>query len=403
LKFAKFYIDSYSGLPKEVWYLTIVMFINRSGAMVLPFLSLYITTILGYTMMQSGVILAFYGIGSLLGTYVGGQLTDKIGHYPVQLGSLFLSGLSYFILMQLTGFYSLCAGLLLTSALTDALRPANMSSIAEYSPPALRTRSIGLIRLAINLGFSAGPAVGGFIAYVLGYKWLFCVDGITCILAGFLFIYLIPRRSNIVQLEEKPTAEQTTFASPYADKIYLLFIFSVTLTGMVFMQYFHTVPVYLKESMGLNEKYIGSLMAVNGFLIALIEVPLIHFIDKKYHPFKLLIVGVVLIGFAFVAFNGGLHVFFAWLSILFLTIGEILNFPFATTLVLNRSPQKGRGQYMALYSMSYSLCSILAPILGFAIAARYGFSALWFMGAIVCLAVGYGLIYLKPHFRVSHA
>ena len=369
----------------------------------LPFLSLYITTILGYTKMESGAILAFHGIGSLMGTYVGGYLTDRVGHYPVQLGSLFLSGLSFFMLMQLTSFYGLCAGLMVTSALTDSLRPANMSSIAEYSPPALRTRSIGLIRLAINLGFSAGPAIGGLIAFVLGYKWLFCVDGITCILAGFLFIYLIPRRSNIIQKEEEPTAEQSTFASPFEDKIYLLFILLVTLTGMVFMQYFYTVPVYFKENLGLNEKYVGYLLAANGILIALIELPLIHFIDKKYHPFKLLIVGVVLIGFAFAAFNGGYHIFFAWLSILFLSLGEILNFPFATTLVLNRSPQKGRGRYMGLYSMSYSFCNVIAPILGFAIAARYGFSALWFMGAIVCLAVGYGLIYLKPHFRVSHA
>ena len=368
--------------------------------MVLPFLSLYITTVLGYSLVESGIILAFYGIGSLVGTYIGGQLTDRYGHYFVQSGSLVLSGLAFFVLMQLTGFYELCTGLLLTSALTDALRPANMSSVAEYSPPELRTRSIGLIRLAINLGFSAGPAIGGFIAYFLGYRWLFFVDGVTCVVAGILFLFLIPGSNSLRQHETEMNDAQSTYTSPYADKVYLFFILLVTLTGMVFIQYFHTVPVFFKEEMSLNEKYIGTLMAANGLLIALIEIPLIHGIEKRYHPFKLLIIGVVLIGLAYLIFNGGNHAIFAWISILFLTIGEILNFPFATTLVLNRSPQKGRGSYMALYNMSWSVCSIFAPLVGFAIAGRFGFDALWYLACAVAILVGVAFVFLKPYFKV---
>lgn len=400
MKVLSFYKASYSGLPRVVWYLTAVMFINRAGAMVLPFLSLYVTKILGYSLVQSGFILGFYGLGSLIGTYIGGQLTDRYGHYPIQVGSLFFSGISFFVLMQLTGFYELCAGLLVTSALADALRPANMASIAEYCPPEQRTRAIGLIRLAINLGFSAGPAVGGFIALMLGYKWLFFADGLTCILAAFLFIWLIPRSSSTAPHEEEAHAEQADFNSPFADKVYLVFIVLIMLTSLVFMQYFHTVPVYLEDKMHLNEKYIGILMAVNGLLIALIEVPLIHFLDDKIHPFKLLIAGVVLIGFGFLAFNGGTHVFFAWLSIGFLTIGEIINFPFATTLVLNRSPQKGRGRYMALYSMAWSFCNIFAPIIGFAIADKFGFSILWSAAFALTILIGVAYIYLQPRFTV---
>ncbi len=368
--------------------------------MVLPFLSLYVTKILGYSLIQSGIILGFYGLGSLLGTFIGGQLTDKYGHYPIQVGSLVLSGFSFFVLMQLTGFYELCAGLLVTSALTDALRPANMSSIAEYSPPELRTRSIGLIRLAINLGFSAGPALGGFIALMLGYKWLFFADGITCLMASLLFIWLIPKSSNQQPHEEEVTDEQSTFASPYHDKVYLFFILMVMMTSMVFMQYFHTVPVYLEDQMHLDEKYIGILMAANGLLIALIEIPLIHFVDKRFNPFRLLIIGVVLIGLGFLAFNGGKEVVFAWVSIGFLTMGEILNFPFATTLVLNRSPQKGRGRYMALYNMAWSFCNIFAPIAGFAIADKFGFSMLWSVTFGITICIGVGFLYLKPRFKV---
>lgn len=372
--------------------------------MVLPFLSLYLTKVLGFSLVHAGIMLAFTGVGSLIGTFIGGQLTDKVGHYKVQLGSLILSGFAFFMLMQLTGFYELCAGLLMTSACTDALRPANMASIAEYSPPTLRTRSIGLIRLAINLGFSAGPAVGGLIAVAMGYKWLFFVDGVTCLMAAILFMLLIPKSHLTQEVEEVMSAEQSTHSSPYKDYVYLFFILMVTLTGLVFMQYFHTVPVYLENELGLNEKYIGAMMAANGLLISLIEIPLIHYYDKKLHPFKLLITGILLIGCAFLVFNFGKMVFFAWLSILFLTIGEILNFPFATTLVLNRSPQKGRGKYMAVYNMSWSVTSILAPIVGFGIAAKFDFEILWYVmfGLTVLIALGY--VFLRPRFAVrQHA
>ncbi len=400
-RLVNFYRESYTGLPTEIWHLSWVMLINRAGAMVLPFLSLYVTSILGFTLAQSGIVLSFYGIGSLIGTYIGGQLTDKVGHYYVQLWSLILSGFSFFVLMQLTGFYELCAGLLITSAFTDALRPANMSSVAEYSPPELRTRSIGLIRLAINLGFSAGPAIGGLIAFFFGYKWLFFVDGLTCLFAALLFFTLIPRSTDHVETVEMTSPDQTHHVSPYRDTSYIIFIILVTLTGMVFMQYFHTVPVYFKEEMSLNEKYIGGLMAVNGLLIVLIEIPLIHYIENKYHHFALLVLGVTLIGFGFAAFNCGYEAIYAWISILFLTIGEILNFPFATTLVLNRSPMKGRGRYMALYNMSWSLCAIFAPIIGFAVADKFSFNDLWFGACALCLLIGIALLYLAPHFNVQ--
>ena len=400
MKLLSFYKESYTGLPRTIWFLSLVIFINRAGAMVLPFLSLYLTKELGYTFIEAGFLLAFTGIGSLIGTFIGGQLTDKIGHYYVQLGSLVLSGFAFFMLMQLTGFYELCVGLLVTSAFTDALRPANMASVAEYSTPALRTRSIGLIRLAINLGFSAGPAVGGAIAVAMGYQWLFFLDGITCLLAAGMFVWLIPKSSPIAEVEEEVTSEQSNFKSPFHDRVYLVFIFFVTITGLVFMQYFHTVPVYLEQELGLDERYIGGMMAFNGLLICLIEIPLIHYLEGRVHPFKLLIIGAVFIGAAFLVFNFGQVVLFAWMSILFLTVGEVVNFPFATSMVLNRSPQKGRGKYMALYNMSFSTCSIFAPILGFGLAATYDFATLWYVIFGMSLAVAVGYVFLKPRFVV---
>ncbi|NBC09283.1 MAG: hypothetical protein GVY26_18990 [Bacteroidetes bacterium] len=78
------YRDSFSGLSKEVWSLSGVMLINRAGTMVLPFLSVYLTQQLGFSLGQAGWIMSFFGAGSVLGAYLGGQLTDRIGFYETQ-------------------------------------------------------------------------------------------------------------------------------------------------------------------------------------------------------------------------------------------------------------------------------------------------------------------------------
>ncbi|NCT19357.1 MAG: MFS transporter, partial [Flavobacteriia bacterium] len=70
------YVASFKGLSKEIWLLALVTFINRAGAMVIPFLSLYLVNSLGFTLPQVGWIMTCFGIGSLVGTWIGGKLTD---------------------------------------------------------------------------------------------------------------------------------------------------------------------------------------------------------------------------------------------------------------------------------------------------------------------------------------
>src|SRR5688572_23492455 len=95
------YSNAYGGLSREAWLLAVVMFINRSGAMVVPFLSVYLTESMGFTLRQAGILLSLFGVGSMCGTFLGGWLTDRIGHFKVQLGSLVFGGLWFFVMAQL--------------------------------------------------------------------------------------------------------------------------------------------------------------------------------------------------------------------------------------------------------------------------------------------------------------
>ena len=100
------YVDSFAGLNRSVWLLSFIMFINRAGAMVLPFMSLYLTKSLNFSLTEAGYVMAAYGVGSILGAYLGGQLTDRFGFYHVQLYSLIGGSILLFALIFLDGFWS---------------------------------------------------------------------------------------------------------------------------------------------------------------------------------------------------------------------------------------------------------------------------------------------------------
>ena len=150
------YRNAYIGLSDATWWLALVMFVNRAGTMVLPFLTVYLREDMHYSIAAAGWEVALFGIGALLGNFIGGRLTDKIGFSPVQFWSLFLNGVLFIVLGQMRTFWQIGSCMFIIGVVGEAFRPANAAAVANYSRPENRTRSYSLNRLAINLGFSIG-------------------------------------------------------------------------------------------------------------------------------------------------------------------------------------------------------------------------------------------------------
>ena len=183
--------NSYSGLSKDIWLLAFITLINRTGSMVILFMTLYLTSELNFTLTEAGIAMSCFGGGSVVGAWVGGFLTDRIGYYKTMFWSLIVAGMAFLVLMNMTTFLSFCITVFFVSTIADAFRPACMASISAYAKPENHNRSLSLIRLAINLGFACGAAATGILSAYYGYHWLFIIDGVTCILAaGFLLLVL---------------------------------------------------------------------------------------------------------------------------------------------------------------------------------------------------------------------
>lgn len=393
LKVWSFYKNSFQGISSPVWILSTVMFINRSGMMVLPFLTLYTTQALGFTVVQAGMIAGAFGAGSLCGSWLGGWLADRIGSYKVIIIGLIGGGLGLLSLLFFTTYYALLIAVFCVSTIGDTLRPGVFSAVALYSSVKNQTRSISLIRMAINLGISIGPALGGFVAGSIGYHFLFVFDGITCLLAAVFFVLFLPAKER----KDANKKEEVRYSkNVYTDYQFLIFLFVNMLNLVAFFQILSTIPLFLENVMGLSEVQIGFFFTLNGLIIFIFEMPIVFATEHKRTKMFWATIGAGMIGLAHFALNIDAFWLVPFLGYsLLIGFGEILNFPFSNTIALQRGKSRGVGKYMGLYTMMFSTCFIIAPILGTNLLDKFGFEYLWwFIGILNMLSV-LGFIWIK--------
>lgn len=379
------YIESFKGLSREVWWLALITFINRSGTMVIPFLSLYLTEDLNFSLDEVGWVMAAFGLGSVVGTWIGGKLTDRIGFYKVMVRSLLSTGVLFVLIQMAETFTQTCIGIFLVMVVADTFRPAMFVAMSAYSKAENKTRSVTLIRLAINLGYSGGPAIGGFMIAHFGYSGLFWIDGVTCVLATLLMIKVLnPKVAKSLDDEkvENPL-------SPYRDRPYWVFFLAMIIFSFIFIQYFSTMPLYYRNFYNLEEFEIGLLLGLNGFLIFVFEMPLTNWLENsKYTKIGLSLFGLILTVISFIVLNAGYWIGLIILGILFMTIGEMIGFPFSNAFAMHRSKRGLKGQYLGMYVMSFSIAHVFGHTFGLRLIDNIGYENTWYvMSALGLLGI----------------
>jgi predicted MFS family arabinose efflux permease len=387
------YRSAYGGLPKAAWLLALVMLINRSGAMVIPFMTVYLTTQLGFSLKETGWLMAFFGLGAITGSVAGGKLGDSIGHYKVQVWSLLISGLLYLVLMKMRTFMEFGICVYLVSTVAETFRPANAASVAYYNEPSNLTRAYSLNRLASNLGYAMGPALGGLLASV-DFSLIFMADGVSSVMACGVIVYFFRPNGGMpmyTPVRATGVSDKVVVRSPYRDGWFLIFVFLTLLNTINFFQIFSTLPLYLKKIYLMPEQEIGLFMGLNGTLIVLLEMIIIYKIGERANKMRLIGYGVLLIGLGWLCLNTGSHYLLVPLSIAILSIGEIFTMPFMNVVTVSRSVPANRGSYLALYQVAYSAAHVLAPVIGTNIANAWNFTTLWYVigGASILICISF--------------
>ncbi|HEV7785798.1 MAG TPA: MFS transporter [Thermoanaerobaculia bacterium] len=383
------YRDAFSGLSRTVWLLSVASLVNRSGTMVMPFLTLYLVSKRGFTTTQAGEVLALYGVAAMAASYTGGWLCDRVSPVLVMKVSLALTGLSFLALGQLRSRLAIAAMVFVLSLVGEAFRPANLAALAAATGPVDRTRGFALLRLAVNMGMTLGPSVGGFLA-LHDYGWLFVADGVTCLLATGL-LWLVP--SGAEDAKAPRDRQSRAGSSPWRDGPFLAMMALMFLLATVVFQIVSTFPLTLRDLYSFSEARIGLILAVNTLIIVLFEMVLIHKLSGRGDTLERVGLGAFLVCAGLALLPLGSSFLFAAFTVMVWTMGEMLAFPIASAVVADRAEEGSLGRYMGVFNLTFATSYVAAPLIGTRVYQTWGPRVLWYG----CGVVG-ALIWLGFHF-----
>ena len=395
------YREAYRGISRDVWFLSITLLINRCGSMVLAFLSLYLIEARGYAESLTGVAFAVFGFGSIAGAYLGGRFTEQYGAIRIMTLCTFLSVPAFLIIPFCTSFLQVMLALFFLSLTSEAVRPANATAVALFTKPENQTKAFALQRLAVNLGLSIGPAVGGFLAEY-DFDLLFWVDGVSTMAGAIALLLFFRFRRFTSEFEEKQTqdrvANNTTYRSPIFDWQFATLIGLILIVAICFFQYHVTYPLYLRQQYSMNKWTIGLLFAVNTVMVVLFEMVLVDY-AKRWSKLRAIGWGcfLVCLGFGILPWGAGILPFdfavgFCVISAVILTMGEMLSMPIASGWIAERSQGKNQGVYMGWYSMTYSVACVVGPVMGSMIYS-YNPDLIWDLSLIAGFVVAIGFYF----------
>ena len=377
------------GLPRTYWLIWTGTLINRLGGFVIPFLTLYLTAKREIPVSTSALMVSFFGAGSFLAQLTGGELTDRLGRRPVMLMSFFITPIFMVTLGLARDLVLISICTFIVGFFTDLYRPAVGAAIADLVPAESRTRAYGYNYWAINLGAAIAPILAGLIADY-NFLILFVADALTTAAFGFIVLFGIP--------ETRPPEAHHAAHLPLGERIAqlkrapILLIFSlITLFfGIIYMQGNVTLPLDM-QAHGLGPREYGAAIAVNGFLIILMTIPVSN-MAAKWPRFETIAIAAVLLGLGFgsTALASSFPLFAV--SVAIWTLGEIAATSVGPTIIADLSPVELRGLYQGIFGAAWGLSYFIGPLAGGWVYEHWGSNALW----VGCLVLGFviGFCYL---------
>ncbi|UFQ16546.1 MULTISPECIES: MDR family MFS transporter [Streptomyces] len=380
--------ESVSGLPRAFWWLWISTLVNRLGAFVATFMALYLTLDRGYSASYAGLVAALHGLGGVMSSLGAGVMTDRLGRRPTLLIAQASTALSVAVLGFMEHPVAIAGVALLVGMASNASRPAVQAMMADIVRPEDRVRAFSLNYWAINLGFAVSSAGAGFIASY-SYRAGFLIEAAMTMVCAIVVFMKLPESRPVRTAREKAAEPVVGLGAVLRDGRFMGVVGLSFVVALIFQQGSVGLPVAMGEA-GFTPADYGLAIAVNGVLIVALQIPVTRFIEPR-DPRRLLVISSVVAGYGFglTAFAGSVGVFA--LTVCVWTLAEIVNAPTQTGLVVALSPTHGRGRYQGMYTMSWSVAALVAPLMSGFMIDRFG--AAWLWAACAVLGTGAALGY----------
>lgn len=377
--------------PTQFWLMFWGMLISTVGSsMVWPFLMIYITGRLKLPLAQATSLMTLNSAVALVSAFIAGPVTDRLGRKWILVISLLGMGSVYFFYTQANTF-AFTALLMCGSGLFNPLyRVGGDAMMADLIPPEQRPDAYALLRMSNNLGISIGPAIGGFVA-ATSYNIAFVGAAVGMISYAVLLI-IFARETMPDEVRAMHTAEAHEAAAPrreplggylriFADRPYVYFIVAFTMNQICAALIWVLLGVHAKTNFGVTENLYGFIPMTNALMVVLFQA-LVTRRTKKFPALPVLAVGSLLYATAVTSVAFGTGFFGFWMSMVIMTVGELMLMPTSTTYVANLAPVDMRGRYMSIYSLTWGVAQGIGPLMGGLLSDTYGPSTPWFFGGL---------------------
>jgi MFS family permease len=395
----------YREYPSNFWVVIATLFIDRlGGALIFPFIALFITAKFSVGMTEVGQLLAIVATTSVFGSMVGGALTDKFGRKTMIIFGLVVSALSALALGFAEDINMIYIVGVFVGLLANIGGPAQQAIIADILPEEKRPDGFGLLRIVANLAVTIGPAIGGILA-THSYIWLFLIDAVASTITALIVFFIIPETKPETQADKPPESMLQSlvgYSRVVRDGLFVAFIITSVLMVSAYIQMNSTLSVYLRDVHGVPDQGFGYILSLNAGMVVLFQFWITRRI-KRFPPMIVMASGTLLlaIGFSMYGFVAGYALFM--LAMVIITIGEMFVAPVGQALVANFAPEDMRGRYMAMYGFSWTIPMAFAPWAAGLIMSDYNPNWVWYACGILCVVAiaGYLMLHLRAGKRID--
>jgi MFS family permease len=387
---------TYHEFPSKFWVVVLAAFIDGiGGTLLFPFFSLYITQKFKVGMTEAGFILGIFSLFGLIGSMIGGALTDKFGRKRLIIIGLVISALSMLTLglvERMSVLYPLAVFIGLFSHMAG---PAHNAMIADLLPENKRTEGFGVLRVAGNLSWIIGPTIGGLVA-ARSFFALFVIDAvISCIVAMIVFRF-VPETKPETAPEKREESVLRTLAGyrlVLRDYAFMAFMTCGILMLVVYQQMYNTLSVYLRDVHQIDPQRYGFLLTTSAIVVVLFQFSVTRWI-RRSPPFIMMALGTLFyaVGFGMFGFVSAYPLFA--LAIIIITIGEMIGVPTSQSLASNFAPEDMRGRYMAMFGLGWAIPQTIGPAAAGMIIDNLNPNLLWYIGGLLCIVSALGYVAL---------
>lgn len=389
-----------TNFPQQFWLMFAGYILSATGAsMIWPFLTIFVSERLNLPLTAVASLLTINAAAGLVSSLLAGPVIDRLGRKWVMVASLLLNGAGYLYMSAAGTYAEFVLLMLLQGAINPLYRVGADAMIADLVPGEQRVDAYSMMRLSNNVGVAIGPAVGGFIAGA-SYNLAFYLAAFGFTVYGLL-LALRAKETLPAPSEHTPAPEREGlggYGRIFRDRPFMTFILAFVFAQLCTSVMWVLLPVYAKTNYGLSESLYGFIPTTNAVMVLLLQLPVTARM-RHVKPVYLLSAGALLyaIGVGSVALGGGFWGF--WVSMVIMTLGELILVPTSSTYAANLAPAHMRGRYMSLYGLTWNVASGIGPLAGGFLNDTFNPHAIWIGAGLAGLL---GVLFFARFTRPAH-